>query len=150
MSDIAIAPLSLADAHELAPLVAAYAQDRKRGAPREPDEFYAELLLKDRTAELLGARLDGRLVAFAVFFDLLDTIAGMRRGQLDDLFVVQDARGRRIGHALVGALVEEGRKRGWTEIRWMAPQKPPTARRLAEAMAKRAPIEAFTIAVGRA
>jgi GNAT superfamily N-acetyltransferase len=149
MTEIAITPLTLPDAHELAPLVAAYAQDQKRGAPREPDEFYAELLLKDRTAELLGARLGGRLVGFAVFFDLLDTISGMRRGQLDDLFVAQSARGLRIGHALVAALLEEGRKRAWTEIRWMAPKKPPTARRLAEEMAARAPVEAFTLAVAR-
>jgi len=149
MTEIAITPLALPDAHELAPLVAAYAQDRKRGAPREPDEFYAELLLNDRTAELLGARLDGRLVGFAVFFDLLDTISGMRRGQLDDLFVAPAARGRRIGHALIAALVEEGRKRAWTEIRWMTPKKPATARRLAEEMAGRAAVEAFTLAVGR-
>ena len=149
MTKIVIASLSLPDAHELAPLVAAYAQDQKRGAPREPDQFYAELLLEDRTAELLGARLDGRLVGFAVFFDLLDTISGMRTGQLDDLFVAQEARGKRIGHTLVTALVEEGRKRAWSQIRWMVPKKPPTARRLAERMAERGAWDAFTVTVAR-
>ena len=59
MTGIAIERLTLADAHELAPLIAAYAQDRKRGAPREADQFYAELLLNDRAAEILGARLTG-------------------------------------------------------------------------------------------
>ena len=149
MTDITITSLSLTDAHELAPLVAAYAQDRKRGAPRAPDQFYAELLLKDRTAELLGARLDGKLVGFAVFFDLLDTISGMRTGQLDDLFVAQAARGKRIGHALIAALVEKGRERAWSQIRWMVPKKPPAARRLAEQMAERGAWEAFTVAVAR-
>ena len=62
MAEIVVSKLDLADAHELAPLVAASVQDRKRGAPRAPDQYYAELLLKDRTAEIIGARLDGRLV----------------------------------------------------------------------------------------
>lgn len=147
MNDVAVTPLTLADAHELAPLVAAYAQELKRGAPRAPDEFYAELMLKDRTAELLGARLAGRLVAFAVFFDLPDTISGMRRGQLDELFVAQDARGRRIGEQLISALTEEGRKRGWSHLRWMVPEKPATARLLAERLAERGHWQNFVIQV---
>lgn len=136
MAGIAVSKLDLADAHELAPLVAASVQDRKRGAPRAPDEYYAELLLKDRTAEIIGARLDGRLVGYAVFFDLPDTMTGMRTGQLDDLFVIQDARGQKIGRALIDALAAEGERRGWLQIRWMVPEKPVTARRFAERLAK--------------
>jgi GNAT superfamily N-acetyltransferase len=136
MSDIEIARLTLADAHDLAPLVAAYAQDRKRGAPRRPDEYYAELLLSDRTAEILGARLGDKLVGFAVFFDLPDTMSGTRAGQLDDLYVDHPVRSQGIGHALIQALAEEGRNRGWTHLRWMVPEKPATARRLAEQLAE--------------
>lgn len=136
MTDVAVARLTLKDAHELAPLIAASVQDRKRGAPRAPDEFYAELLLKDRTAEILGARLDGRLVGYAVFFDLPDTMTGMRAGQLEDLFVVQGARGRKVGKALIDALVIEGENRGWQRIRWMVPEKPVTARHFADRLAE--------------
>lgn len=135
MTDMAVAKLTLKDAHELAPLIAASVQDRKRGAPRAPDHFYAELLLKDRTAEIIGARVGGRLVGYAVFFDLPDTMTGMRAGQLEDLFVVQDARGRKVGRALVDALVAEGEERGWQLIRWMVPEKPVTARHYAERLA---------------
>ena len=136
MAEIAVATLALKDAHEVAPLLAASVQDRKRGAPRAPDQYYAELLLKDRTAEIIGARFEGRLVGYAVFFDLPDTMTGMRTGQLDDLFVIQDARGRKIGQALIEALAAEGERRGWRQIRWMVPEKPATARRLAERLAK--------------
>jgi GNAT superfamily N-acetyltransferase len=136
MTDIEIARLTLADAHDLAPLVAAYTQDRKRGAPRRPDEYYAERLLSDRTAEILGARTDGKLVGFAVFFDLPDTMTGMRAGQLDELYVDHGARNKGIGRALVDALAEEGRSRGWTHLRWVVPKKPASAGRLAETLAE--------------
>jgi GNAT superfamily N-acetyltransferase len=150
MSEIEIAGLSMADAHELAPRIAAYAQERKRGAPRSPDEYYAELLLEDRTAEILGAWSAGRLVGFAIFFDLPDTITGMRVGQVDDLFVIQDARGRGAGKALVDALAAEGAKRGWTELRWVVPDKPPEARRLAAKLAERSPRTSYVIRIERA
>lgn len=136
MSKIDIFRLTLVDAHDLAPLVAAYTQDRKRGAPRRPDEYYAERLLSDRTAELLGARQGDELVGFAVFFDLPDTMTGMRAGQLDEIFVDHDARGQGIGRALVEALASEGRRRGWTHLRWMVPKKPASAGRLAESLAE--------------
>lgn len=136
MSEIEIQRLMLADAHDLAPLVAAYAQDRKRGAPRRPDDYYAELLLSDRTAEILGARQGGKLVGFAVFFDLPDTMTGMRAGQLDELYVDHDSRSQGIGRALVETLAKEGQKRGWTHLRWMVPKKPATAALLAETIAE--------------
>lgn len=149
MAEVVVSTLSLSDAHELAPLLAASVQDRKRGAPREPDQYYAELLLRDRTAEIIGARFDGRLVGYAVFFDLPDTMTGMRTGQLDDLFVIQDARGRKIGQALINALAEEGERRGWMQIRWMVPEKPVAARRLAERLAKGGGWLTYTVALAR-
>lgn len=149
MSDIEIQRLSLSDAHELAPLVAAYTQDRKRGAPRRPDEYYAELLLSDRTAEILGARHGGRLVGFAVFFDLPDTMTGMRSGQLDELYVDHESRRQGIGRALVESLAKEGRARGWTHLRWMVPQKPASAARLAESLAEQGAWSSYAIRIER-
>lgn len=136
MSNIEVTTLTLADAHELAPLIAAYTQDRKRGAPGRPDDYFAELLLSDRTAEIHGARLGTKLVGFSVFFDLPDTMTGMRAGQLDELFVDHLARRQGVGRALVNALSEEGRHRGWTHLRWMVPKKPAAAGRLAKALAE--------------
>ncbi len=132
MSTIETALLSIGDAHELAPLLAACAQERKRGAPRRPDEFYAELLLNDRTAEILGARLGGRLAGFAVFFDLPDMMNGRRTGQLNEMFVIQDSREQGVEKALLDAVVAEAGKRDWDDLRWLVPEKPPIARSLAE------------------
>jgi GNAT superfamily N-acetyltransferase len=120
---IDIGPLSPADAHDLAPLIAAYVQELNRGAPRRPDDFYAELLLQDGTARLIGARLGDRLVGFALWLDLPDPVSGKRIGQLDELFVLQDARGHDVERALIDALVAEGRRRGWHQIRWLMHEK---------------------------
>jgi GNAT superfamily N-acetyltransferase len=150
MENIDIHRLTLADAHELARLVAAYVQDRKRGAPRNPDDYHAELLLSDRATEILGARRDGRLVGFVLFFDLPDTMTGRRSGQLDELYVDHDFRNKGIARALVDALAAEGRKRGWTHLRWMVPAKPAEARRFAETLAGPGNWVNYSIAVERA
>ena len=136
MSTITTSLLSMHDAHELAPLVAACVQERMRGAPRRPDEFYSELLLNDRTAEIVGARLRDRLAGFAVFFDLPDMMTGRRMGQLNELFVDQEARDQGVEHALVDALAAEATSRDWLDVRWLVPEKPPVARSLAERLGR--------------
>ena len=49
------------------------------GAPRRPDDFYAETILQDATVNVLGARIDDKLVGFAVFHDLPDPLSGASR-----------------------------------------------------------------------
>lgn len=133
--DIDIALLRLKEARDLAPLLAAYAQALKRGAPRRPDEFYAETLLQDKTAEVLGARIDGALVGFAVFTDLPDPVTGLRCGQVDHLYVHHDHRKKGIGKALVDLLCEQAEDRGWARLVLNAPRQPEDGRKLYEQMA---------------
>lgn len=132
---IDISLMRLRDARELAPLLAAYTQALKRGAPRRPDEYYAETLLQDRTAEVLGARLDGALVGFAIFTDLPDPISGLRCGQLDHLYVHHEHRGKGIAKALVDLLSDEAEERGWVRLVLNAPRQPEDGRRLYEQIA---------------
>ena len=99
-----ISLLHLNDAHEFAPLLASYAQALKRGAPRRPDDYYAENLLRDRAAEIAGARLDGHLVGFVIFYDLPEPVSGMRAGQVDHIYVHHDHRGKGIAKALIDVL----------------------------------------------
>ena len=132
---IDITLLRLNDARELAPLIAAYAQSLKRGAPRRPDEFHAETLLQDRVAQLLGARLNGELVGFLVFFDLPDPVTGMRFGQVDHLFVHHEQRRKGIAKAMLDVLSEEGESRGWSRMVLNAPRQPGEGRKLYESLA---------------
>jgi GNAT superfamily N-acetyltransferase len=84
-----------------------------------------------------------------VFFDLPDTMTGMRAGQLEDLFVIQDARGKSVGKALIDALTGEGARRGWEQIRWMVPEKPATARRFADHLAVNGGWLTYTVPLAR-
>ena len=143
--DIDIALLRLKDARELAPLLAAYAQALKRGAPRAPDEFHAESLLQDRTSEIIGARLDGMLVGFAIFTDLPDPITGLRYGQVDHLYVHHDHRSKGIAKALVDLLADRAEERAWSRLVLNAPRQPEDGRRLYEQIASPADWTSYVI-----
>lgn len=133
--NIEIMPLRLKDAHRLAPLIAAYGQALKRGAPRQPDQYYAEQLLQDRAAEFLGAFLDGEMVGFIMFYDLPEPVSGMRAGQCDHLYVHHDHRGKGIARALVDVLAEQAGDRGWSKLVLNAPRQPETGRKVYEKVA---------------
>ncbi len=127
--------LDAGDALELAPLLAAYGQALKRGAPRRPDQVYAEGLLQDRSAEVLGARIDGRLVGFLIVYDLPEPVSGARFGQVDHIFMLDDHRNLGIARAMIDVLAEESEERGWSKLVLNAPRRPADGRRLYEKIA---------------
>ncbi|KAB0681270.1 GNAT family N-acetyltransferase [Aureimonas leprariae] len=120
--DIEIRLLRLKDAREFAPLIANYNQAMFRGAPGAPDKVYAEQLLQDRTAEVLGARLDGALVGFLMFYDLPDPWTGMRSGLAEHIYVHHTHRRKGIARAMVDLLAEEADTRGWSKLVLHAPR----------------------------
>lgn len=142
---IDIALLRPLEARELAPLIAAYAQALKRGAPRKPDELHAAALLRDRAAEIIGARVDGELVGFAIFADLPDPISGLRIGQVDHLYVHHDHRSKGIAKALIDLLADQAEDRGWSRLALNAPRQPEDGRRLYERIASAADWTSFVI-----
>lgn len=132
---IDITLLRLSDARQLAPLLAAYVQSLKRGAPRRPDEYYAETLLQDRSAQIFGARINGALVGFVVFYDLPDPLTGARLGQVDHLYVDHHRRGLGIARAMIDMLTEESDARAWSRLVLNAPRQPDDGRKLYEKIA---------------
>lgn len=135
--EIEIRELRLKDAHALAPLIAAYAQALKRGAPRRPDDYYAEQLLQDRAAQFLGALIDGELVGFLMFYDLPEPVSGLRAGQSDHIYVHHDHRGKGIAKALVDVLADQAEHRGWSKLILNAPANAQSGRQVFEAVAQR-------------
>ena len=78
--------------------------------------------IHDETHELQGlVALDdgGRAIGLAHFRPFARPLAATTGGFLDDLFVAPDARGTGAAQALIDAIVETGRGRGWTVIRWI-------------------------------
>ncbi len=143
-----IALLHLRDAHEFAPLLASYAQALKRGAPRRPDDFYAEHLLQDRAAETLGARVDGNLVGFVIFYDLPEPVTGLRAGQVDHIYVHHDHRGKGIAKALIDVLADKAEERSWSKLVLNAPRVPEDGRKLYEQIATAADWSSYVIRFG--
>lgn len=146
--DVEISLLRLNDARSLAPLLAAYAQAVKRGAPRRPDAFYAETLLQDRSAEVLGARMDGALIGFAIFHDLPEPLSGARYGLCEHVYVDHASRGKGIAKALVDVLCDQAVDRNWQRVVLNAPRRPEEGRRLYDQIAAPADWSSYVIQTG--
>jgi len=144
-----IRALGLDDAHQLAPLIAENAQALRRGAPRRPDDYYAERILADKTAEVIGALVGEELVGFAVYFDLPELITGLRIGQLDDIYVHPDHRNKGLGRKMIETLVTEGQSRGWLHLRWIVPGKNTPAVALYEKIAEPDHRKSYVIPIDR-
>lgn len=136
------------DAGRLAPLVAEYSAVMLDHDLAAIDEGYVAKLVADRVVEVAGAEVDGTLVGFALYYDLPEAISGRRAGQLDDLYVKPSARGLGAARALIGHLAEEGARRGWIHLRWMAPNASP-ALALYERLAERAPWRNYVVRIDR-
>jgi ribosomal protein S18 acetylase RimI-like enzyme len=61
----------------------------------------------------------GRAVGLAHFRPFARPLSASTGGYLDDLFVDPALRGMRIADALIQAVAVEGRRRGWSVIRWI-------------------------------
>jgi GNAT superfamily N-acetyltransferase len=85
----------------------------------------------------LVAVVDGAVVGLAHFRPYARPLSASVGGFLDDLFVAPDLRGSGAAAALLAALADEGRRRGWTVIRWITAEDNYRARGLYDRMAER-------------
>jgi len=83
-----------------------------------PDELARHLFGERRYAEALIAEIAGERVGYALFFHSYSTFLTRPGIFLEDLFVHPDARGRGAGKALLDALVELARERGYGRVEW--------------------------------
>jgi GNAT superfamily N-acetyltransferase len=86
---------------------------------------------------LIAEDAAGHAVGLAHYRPFARPLAASTGGFLDDLFVAPEARGLRVGEALIDALADEGRRRGWTVLRWITADDNYRARTTYDRMATR-------------
>lgn len=84
-----------------------------------------------RTGDGGAGDMEGGRVVGLCNYVLHDNTWSVRRDcYLEDLYTDPAARGRGVGRALIGRLVEMGRQAGWRRVYWHTQEDNATARRL--------------------
>jgi GNAT superfamily N-acetyltransferase len=81
-------------------------------------QLRAQMQAADPPFECLIAEDDAKAVAIALFFRNYSTWRGKPGLYLEDLFVLEEYRGRGIGGALMRRLSEIALDRGWARMEW--------------------------------
>lgn len=85
----------------------------------------------------VARKTGGRLVGMIHFREVLRPLRGSTGGYIDDMIVAEDARGGGVADALVDAVSEAGRSRGWSNIRWITSDDNYRARGFYDRIARR-------------
>lgn len=83
-----------------------------------PEGLHPHLFGERPAAEACVAEVDGRIVAFALFFANFSTFLGRPGLYLEDLYVQPAYRGAGIGRALLAHLAGLARERGCGRFEW--------------------------------
>jgi GNAT superfamily N-acetyltransferase len=116
----AIRKATSADATSLLELIDALADYEKLA---RPDTAAKERLIRDMTSdrprfEAFLAALDGRDVGYAFVFETYSSFLTLPTLYLEDIFVLPEYRGRRVGYALFTAMIAEAHRRGCGRMEW--------------------------------
>ncbi len=65
------------------------------------------------------ADVDSKIVGFAHFRSLPSPLDSCEVGFLDDLFVLQEYRGKKIGYSLIEKVHQIGKSKNWPYINWI-------------------------------
>lgn len=79
----------------------------------------------------------GRLLGLAHFRPFARPLSASTGGFLDDLFVDPGARGSGVADALIAAIANLGRAKGWTVLRWITAEDNYRARALYDRLAEK-------------
>ena len=64
------------------------------------------------------AEIDGQAVGYAIVFETYSSFLALPTLYLEDLFVLQQYRGRNVGYALFKSMVAEAHRRGCDRMDW--------------------------------
>ncbi|MBP0491263.1 GNAT family N-acetyltransferase [Pararoseomonas indoligenes] len=147
MSEIRILPVEQRHRADWDKLYAGYAEFyRVTQTPEMRDRVWSWIHdPAHETNGLVAEDAEGRAVGLAHFRGFARPLSATTGGYLDDLFVDPQMRGKRVADALIEALAEEGRRRGWSVIRWITAEDNSRARAVYDRVAKLTPWRTYDI-----
>ena len=147
MSEIRILPVEQRHRADWDRLYAGYAEFyRVTQTPEMRDRVWSWIHdPAHETNGLVAEDAEGRAVGLAHFRAFTRPLSATTGGYLDDLFVDPQMRGKRVADALIEALAEEGRRRGWSVIRWITAEDNSRARAVYDRVAKLTPWRTYDI-----
>jgi GNAT superfamily N-acetyltransferase len=109
------------DLPDLLPLMRAYCDFYDVAPSDEALLTMARALIADpdrQGVQFIARDDDGTAIGFATVFWTWATTVASRVGVMNDLFVDQRVRGRRVGEALIAACLARTRERGFARLEW--------------------------------
>jgi GNAT superfamily N-acetyltransferase len=97
---------------------------------------------------LIALDASGLPIGLAHFRPFARPLSATTAGFLDDLFVEPEARGSGAAPALIAAVAEEGRRRGWSVIRWITAEDNYRARAVYDRLASRTAWVTYDLKLG--
>ncbi len=146
-TDIRVVPLAPEHRADWEKLFAGYADFYKVDqTPQMREQVWTWHFDPDHESEALVA-LDeaGKPVGLAHFQKFARPLGANTAGFLNDLFVAPEARGSGAAEALVEAVCEIGRQRGWGAIRWLTAEDNYRGRSFYDRIGRKTPFIAYQI-----
>jgi GNAT superfamily N-acetyltransferase len=89
-----------------------------------PDISARERLIRDGFGEKrrftsLLAEIDGKAVGYAIYFETYSSFLALPTLYLEDIFILSEYRGRKVGYLLFLECVREAHRRGCGRMEWM-------------------------------
>jgi GNAT superfamily N-acetyltransferase len=109
---------------------------------------WRRLLDSGEPMEALIAEQDGRIVGFANYVLHRKTWSAADACYLEDLFVSHTARGSGAGRALIEALLDRARSRGWDNVYWHTRQDNWRARALYDSFTQADDFVRYVVSTG--
>jgi GNAT superfamily N-acetyltransferase len=115
-----IATVTEGDLPELLPLMRGYCDFYEVDPSDDQLLALARTLIDDpdQGVQLIARDDGGAPIGFATIFWTWSTLSAERLGVMNDLFVVEDARGGGFADALIAACADRCRERGASELAW--------------------------------
>lgn len=132
---LAIQPATEADLADTLPLFAEYQRFYENEQPDDERNraFLTRFLAPSDTGLLLLARDEtGAAIGFANLYWTFESVAATEHALMNDLFVVDTARGDGVGNALIEAAKAAAKERGLPTFSWVTALDNRTAQRLYE------------------